>query len=88
VNFCGTKGILQDFAVTKSYFYLSSDHSPISITLQADGLHEEKESSLTNKHTNRNGFRRLVIERLTLNITLKTEEDTNAAVKIFNDIIQ
>jgi hypothetical protein len=34
------------------------------------------------------GFRCLINERLTLNNSLKTEENTEAAVKLFNDTIQ
>jgi hypothetical protein len=33
VDFCVTKGIPQDFAVAKSCFDLSSDHSPVLVTL-------------------------------------------------------
>jgi hypothetical protein len=39
-------------------------------------------------HANWDDFRRLVNERLTLNIPLKTEEDIEAAAKFFNDTIQ
>jgi hypothetical protein len=35
VDFCVTKGIPQDFVVAKSCSDLSSDHSPVSITLEA-----------------------------------------------------
>jgi exonuclease III len=35
VDFCVTKGIPQDLAVAKSCFDLSSDHSPVLITLEA-----------------------------------------------------
>jgi hypothetical protein len=33
-------------------------------------------------------FRHFINERLTLNVSLQTEEDTEAAVKFFNDTIQ
>jgi hypothetical protein len=38
--FCITKGIPQDFTVAKSCFDLSSDHSPVSITLKAHALNQ------------------------------------------------
>jgi hypothetical protein len=41
-----------------------------------------------NRHTNLDDFRCLGNERLTLNITLKTEKDLEAAAKFFNDTIQ
>jgi hypothetical protein len=81
VDFCVTNGIPQDFAVAKSCFDPSSDHSPVLITL-------EIQSSLNNRHTNWDDFRQLIKERLTLNVSLKTEEDIEAAIKFFNDTIQ
>jgi hypothetical protein len=68
VDFCVTKGILQDLAVAKSCCDLSSDHSPVLITLKVHALNQEKQPSLSNRHTNLDDF------RLTLNVTLKTEE--------------
>jgi hypothetical protein len=88
VDFCVTEGIPQVFAVAKSCFDLSSDHSPVLITLEAHALNQEKQSSLNNRHTNWDDFRKLINERLTLNVSLKTEEDIEAAVKFFNDTIQ
>jgi hypothetical protein len=43
VDLCVAKGIPQDFAIAKSCFDLSSDHSQILITLTADALNQEKE---------------------------------------------
>jgi hypothetical protein len=82
VDFWVTKGIAQDFAVAKSCFDLSSNHYPILITLTADALNQEKEPILSNRHTNWDDFRRLVNERLTLNVPLKTEEDLEVAAKL------
>jgi hypothetical protein len=78
------KGIPQDFAVAKSCFDLSSDHSPVLITLEAHTLNQEIQPSLKNKHTNWDDFRQLINERLTLNVFLKTEEDIEAAVKAYD----
>jgi hypothetical protein len=44
--------------------------------------------SLNNRHTNWDDFRQLINERLTLSVSLKTEEDIEAAVKFFNDTMQ
>jgi hypothetical protein len=57
------------------------------ITLTADALSQEKEPILSSRHTSWD-FRRLVKERLTLNVPLMTEDDTVAAAKFFNDTIQ
>jgi hypothetical protein len=88
VDFCFTKVIPQDFAVVKSCFDLSSDHSPVLITLEAHARNQGKQPSLNNRHTNWDDFRQFINERLTLNVSLKTEEDIEAAVKFCNDTIQ
>jgi hypothetical protein len=64
------------------------DHSLVLITLEAHALNQEKQPSLNNRHTNLDDFRQLINERLTLNVSLKTNEDIEAAVKFFNDTIQ
>jgi hypothetical protein len=65
VDFCATKGIPQNFTVAKSCFDLSSNHSPVLITLTAHALNQEKQSSLRNRHTNWDDFRCLINQRLT-----------------------
>jgi hypothetical protein len=78
----------QDFAIAKSCLDLSSNHFPVLITLKAHAPNQEKEQSLSNLHTNWDDFRHLINERLTLNVSHKTEEDIGAAVKFFIDTIQ
>jgi hypothetical protein len=51
-------------------------------------LNQEIQPRLNNRHTNLDDFRQHINKRLTLNISLKTEEDIEAAVKFFNDTIQ
>jgi hypothetical protein len=85
---CITKGIPQNFTVAKSCFDLTSGHSPVLITLKAHALNQEKQPSLNNRHTNWGDFRHLINARLTLNVSLKTEEDIKVAVKFFNNTIQ
>jgi hypothetical protein len=57
-------------------------------TLKAHALNQEKQPHLSNRHRNWDDFRHLINERLTLNVSLKTEEEIEAAVKFFNDTIQ
>jgi hypothetical protein len=87
VDFCVTKSIPQDFAAAKLCFDLFSDHSPVFITLTAHALNHEKQPSLSNRHTNWDDLKHFFNERLTVNVSLKTE-DIEAAVKFFNDTIQ
>jgi hypothetical protein len=87
VDFCVTKGIPQDFAVAKSYFDLSSDQSPVLITL-THALNQENQPSLSNRHKKLGWLQtHHQQERLTLNVSLKTEEDVEAAVKFYNNAI-
>jgi hypothetical protein len=88
MDFSVTKGVPKDFAVAKSCFDLSSDHSSVLITLEAHALKKEKQPSLNNRHTNWDDFRQLIKEILTLNVSFKTEKDIEAAVKFINDTIQ
>jgi hypothetical protein len=88
IDFCVTKGFPQEFAVAKSCFDLSSDHSPVLVTLEAHVLNQEIQPRLNNRHTNWDDFKQLINERLTLKVSLITEEDIEAAVKFFNDTIQ
>jgi hypothetical protein len=62
--------------------------NPHLITLTAHALNKEKQPRLSNRHTNWDGFSHLLIRGLNLNVSLKTKEDTEAAVKFFNDTIQ
>jgi hypothetical protein len=88
MDFCVTKVIPLGFAVAKSCLDLSSYHSPVLITLTSHELIQEKQSRLSNRHTNWDDFRHLINQRLTLNASIKTEEDIEAAVKFTNSTIQ
>jgi hypothetical protein len=88
VDFCVTISIPQDFAAAKSCFDLSSDHSPVLITITETCAEPRETASLSNRHTNWDDFRCLINKRLTSNASLITKEDTEAAVKFFDNAIQ
>jgi hypothetical protein len=60
VDFCVTKGIPEDFADVQSCFDLSSNHSPILVTLSSQALRREPAPSLCNRRTSFNEFRNLI----------------------------
>jgi hypothetical protein len=64
--------------------YLSSDQSPVLITLKVHARNQEKQPSLTSRHTNWDDFSHLINKRLTSNVSLNTEEDIEATVKFCN----
>jgi hypothetical protein len=87
LDFCVTKGIPRNSALPTSCFDLSSDHSPVLITLTPCALNQAPQPSLCNK-TNWDYYRHLITAALTLHVPLKTEAQIEDAVKYFNDIIQ
>jgi hypothetical protein len=72
VDFCVTKSIPRDFAVAKSFFDLSSDHSTVLVTLSTQALNQDQQTSLCSRHTNWDDFRHLTNEKLTINIYLQS----------------
>jgi hypothetical protein len=88
LDFCVIKGIPHDFAFSKSCFELSSDHSPVLISLNLRALHQESQPTLCNRKTNWDYFRHLITMNLTLHVPLKTEAQIEDAVKHFTDLIQ
>jgi hypothetical protein len=87
VDFCVTKGFPPDFAVVQSCLDLSSDHSPVLVTLTSQALHQDPPPSLFTHRTNWNYFSHL-IHRLTPHVPLKTTSDIEVAVKFFTDTVQ
>jgi transposase len=88
VDFMLQRTFLKTLLVQKSCFDLSSNHSPILITLTADALNQENEQVLSNRNTNWDDFRHFISERLALDIPLKTEKDIKAAAMFINDTVQ
>jgi hypothetical protein len=80
--------IPQDFTVAKSCFDLSSNHSPVLITITETCTELRETTNLSNRYTHWDGFRCLINKKLTLNVSLETKEDTDAAVKFLNNAIQ
>jgi hypothetical protein len=88
VDFCVTKGIPRNFADAKSCLKLSSDHSPVHVTLSTQAILRVLQLKLCKRKIDWYAFRHLLNDRLLLNITLKTDSDIEVAIKDFKDIIQ
>lgn len=88
VDFCITKGIPPNYLTAKSCFELSSDHTPILISLSHKTLPSVSHPSLYNKKTNWDYFRLLLSDKLSPNIPLKTAADIEAAVNNLTKLIQ
>jgi uncharacterized protein YktA (UPF0223 family) len=88
VDFCVTKGIPQDFAEAKSCFDLSILRSFSGLNHTNITCAKPRKTAKLKKYTYKlNDLRHLINQRLPLNVSLKTEEDIEAAVKFFNDTI-
>lgn len=88
IDFCVVKGISGQLLKAKSCFDLSSDHSPIIITLNATVIKKEKLPTLYNSKTNWNLFRELLNEQTNCKISLKTYEEIDAAIDKFTNTVQ
>jgi hypothetical protein len=89
LDFCVIKSILQDSALTRSCFDISSDLSPVLIFLNPRALHQAPQPTLCNRKTNNwDYFRHLITTTLTPHVPLKTEAHIEDAVEYFIDFIQ
>lgn len=89
IDFCITKGIPKSrFKVESCLDLLSSDHTPIIVTLSTQIITIEKPLSLTNKSTNWQKFCEFLDETLILDIPLKTNLDIDKATEHLTQSIQ
>jgi hypothetical protein len=88
LDFFVTRGISQNYLNVTSSLDLSSDHSPVILTLSSTITLRECPPLLTNKRTDWDLFRDLVNSSLNLKIPLKNREDLDSAIEIFNSSIQ
>lgn len=88
VDFCVIKGIASNYINSESYFKLSSDHSPILITLTTTVMRKVTNCKLHNNKTNWQSFREMVSTNLNQKISFKIEDDITLAVEHFNECVQ
>jgi len=88
LDFCITKGINTQKAEIASCLELSSDHTPILITLHTRVIRQQQKPSLYNKFTDWEAFRKSLDERIDMKIPLKSKSDIETAVAILTAEIQ
>lgn len=87
IDFCITKGISPNYMTAKSCLDLSSDHSPVLITLSSQIVTKPKKAQLCNKYTNWDEFRSILNNSISCNISLKSPEELDISVQQFcNDL--
>ena len=84
IDFAVTKGINPERFSAKSCLDLTSDHSPIIITLNTITKTNTQKNSLFNKKTNWTKYKAFINEHLSCNIPLKTTEDIENAIEKLN----
>lgn len=88
LDFFVTRGVSHNYVTITSSLDLSSDHSPIILTISSTVVIQENPPTLTNKRTNWHMFQNLVNRNLRLKIPLKDKEDLESAVECFNSCVQ
>lgn len=88
IDFCVTKHISPSYVTAESCLDLSSDHSPVVVTISSNILIQQKQPSLHSKKTNWTKFRQLVSDNLNPYASLKTKKEVDEAVEIFTTVIQ
>lgn len=88
IDFCVTKGIARTYVKATDCYDLSSDHSPIIVTMSTVVLKSETPKRLTNKRTDWNQYRRLVEQNCHLDIPLRTPADIDVAAEKLKEALE
>jgi hypothetical protein len=81
LDFCVIKGINENYVMVQSCFDLSSDHSPIIITLNAQISRKKKPPTLCNHKTDWVAFQEILDTDINCSIPLKSEHDIDTAIE-------
>lgn len=85
IDFCVTKNINSRYISAESYYDLSSDHSPVVVTLSTQALKPTASPKLTNKFTDWTLFKIKFNDLCDLNVQLSNEQNIDDAVKLLTE---
>ncbi|KZC13896.1 RNA-directed DNA polymerase from mobile element jockey [Dufourea novaeangliae] len=88
LDFAISKKLNRRQRITQSCVDLSSDHSPIIISLTQKPTEIQNTTNLYNSWTDWNLFREMLEKNINCNISLKTPNELEAAVNHFNKTVQ
>lgn len=88
IDFCVAKGISNERLVCKNSLDLSSDHSPVIITLDKELQNNLQKCHLHNKKTNWTHFKTILSSKLNVKMPLKSEEEIIEATEYLTECIQ
>jgi hypothetical protein len=87
-DFAITKGISDIYTSIKSNLDMSSDHSPIVITLNNHVIWKKPPLQLCDRNTNWTQIQNHINDNINLNLQLKTDQDLEDAVEYISKLIQ
>lgn len=88
LDFCVTKGVNMRQIKATASLDLSSDHTPIIVTMYSEILHINRQPTLCNKQTNWEIFEEQIEELIDLQISLKTTQEIDQEVCKLTKAIQ
>jgi hypothetical protein len=88
LDFLVTRGIPAIYIQVESVFELSSDHSPVIVTIYASTIHKAATPTLTMTHTNWDKFRDYINEHINLCLRIKECAELDEAVQYFTTLLQ
>ncbi|KAL1460251.1 hypothetical protein WDU94_012177 [Cyamophila willieti] len=88
LDFFIAKHTYSNYTQVETNYELSSDHSPVILTLSTTIINKHTNISLTSHRTDWEGFRLFLEEKIKLDTKLKTPDDIDEAVNNFTQLIQ
>lgn len=88
IDFCVYRGIPSHCLKAEPSLEMSSDHTPVLLTLWRQVTTINQKCKLHNKKTNWSNFRTRIEEILNIKISLRNEDDITTAVEHLNNCIQ
>ena len=88
LDFFVSHGLPRNNYLIHSNFDLSSDHTPVIVSLSTAAINNPLPPRLTTRNTDRNSFQRYLEENTNLNIRLKSPADLEQAARYFATLVQ
>lgn len=88
LDFFITNGISSNYVEIKSYNDLSSDHTPVLLTLSGTVIRKQRRLNLANKHTNWDKFRNELDHQIDLKVRLKTTQELDTQSQHLIEVIR
>lgn len=88
IDFFIVKGISTNYVQAESCLDISSDHTPVLLTISETIITKQPPISICNKHTNWENFKSDLENMITLHVPLKTKDQLEADAELFTKQIQ